>query len=406
MNDDWRARPNLTFSYGLRYETQNNISDHGDFSPRVALAWGIDAKGSTPARTVLRAGFGIFFDRVNENVTLNELRFNGVTQQSYFIIDPSFYPAIPTLAALAAGKQPQSLQYVDSGLKASHTYQTSIGVDRQITKSVKISAAYLNGRGTHLSRSRDINAPIGGLFPYGDSQLRYLTESTGFSRTNQIQVTPSVNYKKLFVFGFYALSYGRTDAEGQAADPYNLRAGMGTVEFRRRTASHGGGHQPAAAVEDLGEPVHHGIERSAVQHLHGARYQRRQHHDGAAVDCGAGGGAVHGTRFVLRGELRLLQSESGAGDEHQPQLRARSGIVQYVGARGAHVDDRRQGRGAGRYGRHDDGRPGRRWSGRRRHARRRRTASGRRWRHDGRASSGHDGRAAPTRRPAGGTRSR
>jgi outer membrane receptor for ferrienterochelin and colicin len=66
LNDDWRARPNLTFSYGLRYETQNNISDHGDFSPRVALAWGIDAKGSTPARTVLRAGFGIFFDRVNE----------------------------------------------------------------------------------------------------------------------------------------------------------------------------------------------------------------------------------------------------------------------------------------------------------------------------------------------------
>ena len=193
----------------------------GESTPRAAQ----------PAKTVLRAGFGIFFDRVNENVTLNELRFNGVTQQSYFIIDPSFYPAIPTLAALAAGRQPQSLQYVDSGLKAPHTYQTSIGVDRQITKSVKISAAYLNGRGTHLSRSRDINAPIGGLFPYGDSQMRYLTESTGFSRTNQIQVTPSVNYKKLFVFGFYALSYGRTDAEGQAADPYNLRQEWGPSSF-------------------------------------------------------------------------------------------------------------------------------------------------------------------------------
>ena len=120
---------------------------------------------------------------------------------------------------------------MDSGLKAAHTYQASIGVDRQITKSVKISAAYLNGRGTHLSRSRDINAPIGGLFPYGDSQIRYLTESTGFSRTNQIQVTPSVNYKKLFVFGFYALSYGRTDAEGQAADPYNLRQEWGPSSF-------------------------------------------------------------------------------------------------------------------------------------------------------------------------------
>ena len=104
-------------------------------------------------------------------------------------------------------------------------------MDRQVTKSMKISAVYLNGRGTHLSRSRDINAPIDGLYPYGDSQLRYLTESTGFSRTNQIQISPSVNYKKLFLFGFYALSYGKTDAEGQAADPYNLRQEWGPSSF-------------------------------------------------------------------------------------------------------------------------------------------------------------------------------
>src|ERR1039458_7996360 len=231
VNDDWRARSNLTFSYGLRYETQNNVSDHGDLSPRISLAWGLDAKGSTAAKTVLRAGFGTFFDRVSENTTLNAERYNGVTQQSYFILNPSFYPAIPSLATLAAGKQPQSLQYVDSGMKAARTYQSSIGLDRQVTKSVKLSATYLNGRGTNLSRSRDINAPIGGLFPYGDSQLRYLTESTGFSRPNQIQVSPSINYKKLFLFGFYALSYGKSDAEGQPADPYNLRAEWGPSSF-------------------------------------------------------------------------------------------------------------------------------------------------------------------------------
>ncbi len=231
INDDWRARPNLTFSYGLRYEVQNNISDHKDFSPRVSFAWGVDAKGTQAAKTVLRGGFGIFYDRINENVTLSALRFDGITQQSYFLMNPSFYPAIPSLASLAAGKQPQNLQYKDSTLQAPRTYQTSIGVDRQINKYLRLSTVYLNGRGVHLSRSRDINAPINGLYPFGDSQLRYLTETTGFSRTNQLQVSPNVSYKKLFLFGFYSLSYGRTDAEGQAADPYNLRAEWGPSTF-------------------------------------------------------------------------------------------------------------------------------------------------------------------------------
>ncbi len=41
INNDWRARPNLTISYGVRYETQSNIHDFADWSPRVAVAWGV-----------------------------------------------------------------------------------------------------------------------------------------------------------------------------------------------------------------------------------------------------------------------------------------------------------------------------------------------------------------------------
>jgi len=231
VNDDWRARPNLTVSYGLRYEDQTNIRDHKDFSPRIGIAWGIDSKGGKAGKTVLRAGFGIFFDRLADSVTLNALRFNGVTQQSYLILNPAFFPSIPTLSSLAAGKQPQSLQYVDSAYVAPRNYQASIGVDRQINQYVKFSINYMHGRGTHLMRSRDINAPVNGAFPSGDAQFRNLTESTGFSRTHMIQIAPSVNYKKLFVFGFYMLSYGKTDAEGQPADPYNLRAEWGPSSF-------------------------------------------------------------------------------------------------------------------------------------------------------------------------------
>src|SRR6202023_820881 len=55
--DDWRLRPNLTLSLGLRYDTQTNIHDWRDFAPRLAVAWAPRVGGkNAPAKTVLRAG--------------------------------------------------------------------------------------------------------------------------------------------------------------------------------------------------------------------------------------------------------------------------------------------------------------------------------------------------------------
>ncbi|HUP04624.1 MAG TPA: hypothetical protein VMU19_11585, partial [Bryobacteraceae bacterium] len=230
-NDDWRIRSNFTLSYGLRYEAQTNLAGWHDFAPRLAIAWGLDAKPNRAAKTVLRAGIGSFYDRTSENVMLQTLRFNGVTQQSYMIFNPSFFPSIPTPASLASGRMPQQLQYADANLKSPRNYQLSLGVDRQINSALRLSVNYQEGRGVYLQRSRNINAPIGGAYPFGDTQIRTLTEDTGFSRTHQFTVSPSVNYKKMFLFGFYALSYGKSDAEGQAADPYNLRAEWGPSSF-------------------------------------------------------------------------------------------------------------------------------------------------------------------------------
>jgi hypothetical protein len=46
-----------------------------------------------------------------------------------------------------------------------------------------------------------------------------------------LQITPALSRRQLMVFGFYALSYGMTDAEGQAADPYRLRAEWGPSTY-------------------------------------------------------------------------------------------------------------------------------------------------------------------------------
>jgi hypothetical protein len=225
--DDWRARPNVTFSYGLRYEVQSNMSDHHDWAPRIAVAWNPTMKGGKPGKTVLRAGLGTFYSRVPLAVTQNAFRFNGVTQQSFVAFSPSFFPAIPSTATLQASHLPQQVQILDSAMQAPQSWQGSVGADRQMNKAVRLSVNYSINRGVHIQRTRDINAPLNGVFPFGDSRIRLLTEPTAFSRTQQITVTPTVNYKTLFLAGFYTLSYGKTDAEGNPADPYNLRAEWG-----------------------------------------------------------------------------------------------------------------------------------------------------------------------------------
>jgi hypothetical protein len=81
VGDDWRVRPNFTLSGGLRYEMQPNIHDWVDFAPRIGIAWAPGASGSARPKTVIRAGFGLFYDRfaLGEHAHCDALRWIGST---------------------------------------------------------------------------------------------------------------------------------------------------------------------------------------------------------------------------------------------------------------------------------------------------------------------------------------
>lgn len=229
--DEWRARRNLTLSYGVRWEAQTNLGRRADFAPRLGLAWALG--GPRPAVT-LRASAGVFYDRLSETLTLQARRFDGVRQQSYVVARPDFFPALPGPEQLAAAGAPQQLQPVEPAARTPRLLQASLGADRQFGKALKLSVVYVLGSGARLQRVRNINAPTAGAYPFGDARQRLYTETSARSLVRQLTLTPTLTLGSLSLFGYYSLHFADNNAEGQPADPYNLRAEWGPAASASR----------------------------------------------------------------------------------------------------------------------------------------------------------------------------
>lgn len=236
FTDDYRLKPNFTLSYGLRYETQTNIGDYRDFAPRIGFAWGVGGGKNKQAKTVIRGGAGIFYDRFSENYTLQALRFNGITQQQYIVRKPDFYPIAKKPEELGANRVPVSIREVDNHLRAPYIAQSAIGVDRQLPKNITMSVTYTFSRSVHMFRQRNINTPLAdGTRPYGDAGNLFLFESSGFSRQNQLMTNINARAsRKITLFGFYVLNHAKSDTDGintQPANPYNLHTEYSNAQF-------------------------------------------------------------------------------------------------------------------------------------------------------------------------------
>jgi len=210
--DEWRAKPNLSFTYGLRVESQNDIHDHADFAPRLGVAWGIGSNGKAAPKTVLRAGFGMFYDRFGYNLVQEANLLNGVTQQSAVVKNPQFFTNIPSPLPTTAAP---TIYQISPNLRAPYTIQSAASIERQVTKNATISVTYLNSRGEHAFFIDNINAPykLGGPTPNKTNENIYQYISGGIFRQNQLIANVRVNTgKRVSLFGFYVLNYANSDA--------------------------------------------------------------------------------------------------------------------------------------------------------------------------------------------------
>ncbi len=166
---EWHPFARLTLTAGLRYERESVLEDRDNFGPRLGLA--LDPKGK--GRAVLRAGFGLFYNRTLlrtiDDFTLGrtvvEFDTNNLpsAQRRAFIDANLRFPRTlnvdsPLVRDFGARLTDFSRR-LDPDLKIPESYQANVGFERELGRGFVFEANYTFNRGLHLWREFNANAP-------------------------------------------------------------------------------------------------------------------------------------------------------------------------------------------------------------------------------------------------------
>lgn len=252
--DDWQWHPNITLSGGLRFETQTGSPDHADLAPRAAIAYGIGKTKSGAPRSVLRTGWGIFYNRFPESNLLNTYRFNGVNQIAYTINNPSFFPNVPAnLADLGATTSLPTVDTISTSLHSPYTMQTAVTLEQQLFSGSTLTLNYINARGVHQFYTANINTPLPGTFdptnpqvasyPFGyNAGFVNQYESGGTFKQNELIVNLNGKVGKLLsLYSYYSLNDATGTTDGLLSDYYNPALDYGRTSFDVRNRIFAGG---------------------------------------------------------------------------------------------------------------------------------------------------------------------
>jgi Carboxypeptidase regulatory-like domain len=217
LQDDWRIRPNVTLSTGLRYETQNNLGDRADFAPRIGIAWGLGGGKNKSPKTVLRGGYGIFYDRFTSDLVLQEQLQNGIIQQQFLIQNPPFFNPNGPAPVPTTTTQPQVVYQLNPALRTPYIMQAGATIERQLSKYANLSVTYLNSRGVHQFYTNYVPNPT---VPVNPQQITYEHASGGTFKQNQLILNSRVQMGARFsLWGYYTLNYAHSDTSGAGYIP-------------------------------------------------------------------------------------------------------------------------------------------------------------------------------------------
>ncbi len=175
--DTWKLSKKVTFNYGLRYEkswlpqptitnpdwpqTGSVPQQNKNFAPRVSLSYSIDD------RTVIRAGYGMFYARIHGNL-LDTLFLGNGKYQTAISINPSQAgsPVFPNILSSGSGLPGGSisLQFADpKSFRAPYSQQGTLAIEHQFTRDIAVTASYIWSRGIGIFTQRDLNlgTPVG-----------------------------------------------------------------------------------------------------------------------------------------------------------------------------------------------------------------------------------------------------